>query len=150
MKLLPVVLAAFFIQSCYTVLYTADEYRVDNGAAPSAPPPEQVVIIEPPYRPCVPPPAPVVYVPTSAPGEQKPAAEPARLRDDLSAHPPAAVTPHNPEPARLRTNPTAQSAPARQSTVTNTPQTPQRDQNSARERVPAQQSQSETARPRTR
>lgn len=150
MRLLLVVLTAFFVQSCYTVLYTVDEYQVSNDVTPQAPSPEPVIIVEPPHRPYVPPPATVIYVPVSAPVVQQPTAEPARLRDGASARVPAAVAPSNPEPARLRTPSTGSSSPSRSGSVTDTQHNQPSDQNAVRERTPAQQPQTQTARPRTR
>lgn len=143
MRLFAVILTAFFVQSCYTMVYSVND-RPASGEVTIINQP--VIVVEPPYDPCPPVPAPVIYDPAPTTVTQLPDDNPARLRNDPSARVPAAGVPSNPEPARLRT-PSAGSSSKSQSTGTTNPNG-RSDREAAGGHAPAGQTQ--TARPRTR
>lgn len=69
---------AFFMQSCYTIFYTPDEYADYNGVNPNHDEPG-IIFIESPDQPC-PPPAEVIIVPVTTQDNSSAVSAPPRVR----------------------------------------------------------------------
>lgn len=161
MKALLLILTAFFLQSCYTILYTPNEYS-ETGDVWFNSPPEPVIIHTGP-RP--------VYFPAPPPENEDPAAEQqeVRLRNDDQARDRIYGTFPDQRPVRIRTetaptNPTPAAtavdeaatgnsnnvnAPADNPARLRTPST-QPAQSQTRERTASRTQQDDTSKPRSR
>ncbi len=137
MKRLIVVLAAFLLQSCYTVMYGSfdDHSSTIIEYAPPSPDPNPVYF----------PPQPAYAPPVSMPATNSP--QPARPRTGGSTREPANNSPVTPAPARERATPQpAGSGQSQQPRKGNQNAGP--DQGGERQRANSQPSQSTPQRPR--
>lgn len=164
MKALLLILTAFFLQSCYTIIYSTDEYLASGDQTYRPSPPRPLPICDRPHRPYIPASPPENYLPTSAPVEEETArprtngpspaytppstgAAESRPRVEGSTRDTRTGNPAPPEnPVRVRTSPpppatapAESAAPVRQET--------QAGNTAARERATTQPSPTE---PRTR
>ena len=133
MKPFLLILTAFFIQSCYTVMYTPDQPSTSTI---------EIWLEPPPPEPCPPPASPVIFVPVATPVTQPAASEPVRLRTNDSDRGLAGFPSSNQDAVRTRTPAASSATTANQNNQTN--------QSSVRERPASPSPGSETTRPRQR
>lgn len=177
MKALLLVLTAFFLQSCYTLLYTPSEYSAKGDEA-YYPPPEPVVVTVRPHYPYMLAPVTHIELPANAPADnpvarlrngenandqirgESPDQKPGRTRAETGPTNPA-LAPSNVNEARLRIETeagnsndvgTSNANPARLRTSSDRPadNNTQPARTETRERPASQTRQNETARPRPR
>ncbi len=100
MRALLLILTAFFLQSCYTIIYRTDEYWESGDETYSPPVSNSLPIRDRPHSPYIPAPPPESYAPASGLVEEAPA----RPRTDGDTRGAVDVRPLNASPERLRTN----------------------------------------------